>query len=380
MKFPNFSFTLEWNELKKFDKLDISGKKIIFYAENSSSFNHFRLLIDELTNKLNIPICYVTSIKNDKIFQINNSKITSFYIGDGAARTKFFLTLKACVLIMDMPDLERFHIKKSKVYSVCYVYLFHSMFSIHTYLRKGALDDFDVIFCVGPHHIKEIKEIENIYNLKQKKLVNYGFGRLDSLLQEKKNYVDKKEKNLVIIAPTYGKNNLLNICGMELISILLDANFQVILRPHYRILNDSKKLISNIKEKFSQNENFTLETGILNPDDFHLSICMITDWSGIGIEYALTRENRVIFIDLPQKIMNAEFDQIHIDPMEQSIRNKIGHLVSPTNLKSIPKLIQDENNISDIDVIRSSIVFNIHESAQVGSIVLKEILMAQKCN
>ena len=160
MKFSGFSLSSEWKDLKKFEKLDLEDKIIVFYAENSASYNHFRLLIEELTEKMNIPICYVTSIKNDKIFQKENKNIMSFYIGEGLTRTKFFLTLKSKILIMDMPDLDRFHIKRSKVYPVHYVYLFHSVFSIHSYLRNGALNNYDTIFCAGPHHIDEIRETE----------------------------------------------------------------------------------------------------------------------------------------------------------------------------------------------------------------------------
>ena len=75
---------------------------------------------------MNLSICYITSVKDDPIFKLKNSKIKSFYIGDGAARTKFFLTLKAKIMIMDMPDLNSFHIKRSMVFPVHYVYLFHS--------------------------------------------------------------------------------------------------------------------------------------------------------------------------------------------------------------------------------------------------------------
>jgi YidC/Oxa1 family membrane protein insertase len=87
------------------------------------------------------------------------------------------LTLRAKILVMDMPDLDTYHIKRSKAYPVHYIYLFHSMFSIHSYLRKEALDNFDTIFCVGPHHVNEIKATEKLYELKPKKIINYGFGR-----------------------------------------------------------------------------------------------------------------------------------------------------------------------------------------------------------
>ena len=98
-------------------------------------------------------------------------KIKTFCIGDGPARTKFFLELKAKVLIMTMPDLETYHIKRSKVFPVHYVYLFHSMNSTHMEFQKNAFDHFDSIFCVGPYQIQEIRATEQLYNLKQKKLI-----------------------------------------------------------------------------------------------------------------------------------------------------------------------------------------------------------------
>ena len=117
----------------------------MFYAENKASMNHFQLLIHELTKKMNLQICYVTSVKNDPILSTKNQKILPFYIGDGTARTKFFSSLKARILITDMPDLGKFHIKRSEEYPVHYIYLFHSMYSVHSYLRKGAVDNLSLI-------------------------------------------------------------------------------------------------------------------------------------------------------------------------------------------------------------------------------------------
>ncbi len=376
MKFSGFSLSSEWNDLKKFEKLDLEKKQVVFYAENSASFNHFKLLIEELTEKMNIQICYVTSIKNDKIFLNKNKNIISFYIGDGISRTKFFLTLKAKILIMDMPDLEQFHIKKSKVYSVHYVYLFHSIFSMHSYLRNGALNNYDTIFCVGQHHIDEIRATEKVYDLKQKTLIKYGFGRLDQLLRESKSLSNSNyDDNLIIISPSYGQNNLLEICGIELINVLLNSNFKVILRPHFRILRDSKALITSIKNKFSNNPNFLLEEGVLDPRDFHSSKCLITDWSGIGLEYAFTRENKVIFIDVPNKIMNDEYEKIGLEAIEISIRKKIGHIVSPKNLEKIPNLINlNQNKIEEINHIMNQTIFNIGKSANTGAEFIKNFI------
>ena len=375
----NFRFGEEWKELKKIEKLTDKERSIVFYAENQASMNHFRLLISELTEEKNLQICYVTSVKNDPIFSSKNKNIITFYIGDGTTRTKFFLTLKAKILIMDMPDLQTFHIKRSKVYPVHYVYIFHSMFSTHSYLRKGALDNYDTIFCVGKHHEKEIRATEERYGLKDKKLIKYGFGRLDTLLQEKQKFQNTytEDKNLILITPTYGEKNLLQICGKELIKILLKADFTVMLRPHYRIFKDSKKLINSIIENFGNHPNFILEKGVISSDKFHNSKCLISDWSGISLEYAFTFERPVVFIDTPKKILNPDSGDITMEPIEISIREKIGHIVSTNNLEKIPEIIknlENENLMSEqIRKIRSETVYNIGNSAKIGAEIIEKI-------
>ena len=380
MNISNMLFGKEWKELKSFENLSESQRSIIFYAENEASINHFNSLIHELTENMNLNICYVTSVKDDPIHKNLNSKIKSFYIGDGTVRTKFFLNLKAKILIMDMPDLETYHIKRSKIYPVHYIYIFHSIFSTHSYLRKGAVDNYDTIFCVGPHHKNEIQETEKIYNLKPKNLISFGFPRLDNLLNEKQNYPKNfnVDDNLILLTPSYGKNNLLETCGFELIKILLESNFKVLLRPHFKILKDSKKLISKILDEFGNNPNFSLENGIIPSKSFHSSICMISDWSGISFEYAFTFERPVIFIDVPKKILNPNFNDISLEPIEISYRDKLGFVVSPNELKLIPDLIYKSKNnrlstIESIQEIRSKTIFNLGKSAIIGAKYIQKL-------
>jgi len=378
-------FVSEWAELKKINQLSQDERSIMFYAENKASMNHFRSLIQELTEKMNLQVCYVTSVKNDPIFSSKNQRILPFYIGSGTSRTKFFSTLKAKILVMDMPDLGRFHIKRSNEYPVHYIYLFHSMYSVHSYLRKGAIDNYDTIFCVGPHQVKEIRETEKVYGLKAKKLINYGYGRLDTLLQKKINsqVTNANSKDLIIIAPSYGDDNLLERCGVKLIDILLKSNFRVMLRPHLRTLRDSTKLIDSIKENFGKNPNFVLERGIIPFDSLNNSLCIISDWSGISLEYAFTFERPVIFIDVPKKVLNPNSSDIVLEPIEISIRNKIGNIVSPNNLEEILVLIRglDKNtqNISErIREIRAKTVYNIGESAKIGAGYIRQLYNESK--
>ena len=152
----------------------------------------------------------------------------------------------------------------------------------------------------------------------------------------------------------------------------------MLLRPHFKILKDSKKLISKILDEFGNNPNFSLENGVIPSKLFHSSICMISDWSGISFEYAFTFERPVIFIDVPKKILNPNFNDISLEPIEISYRDKLGFVVSPNELKLIPDLIYKSKNnrlstIESIQEIRSKTIFNLGKSAIIGAKYIQKL-------
>ena len=150
------------------------------------------------------------------------------------------------------------------------------------------------------------------------------------------------------------------------------------LRPHLRTLRDSTKLIVTINEKFKKNPNFILEKGDIPFGSYHNSKCMISDWSGISLEYAFIFERPVIFIDVPKKVLNPNSSDISLEPIEISIRKKIGHVVLPNNLEEIPLIIKDlEKNAQifnkQIKEILSMTVYNIGESAKIGAKYIQQL-------
>ena len=371
-----FSLGSEWNELKKFEGLKQNERDIVFYSENENSMLIFKSLISELTNKHNLNICYVTSSKDESILKKPNNRIKSFFIGDGVVRTKFFLNLKAKILIMTMPDLETFHIKKSKVYPVHYVYLFHSMVSTHLVYRRSAFEHFDSIFCVGNYQLDEIRSTEKLYDLKPKNLIRYGYSHLDNLLEKysKRILLPKNNENKlhILLAPSWSDDGLFENISEKVIDILLREGYKVTFRPHPMTQKKSKKKIDRITEKFSKNESFLLEQDIFNFDSFLFSDIMITDWSGAALEFAFAFEKPVLFIDVPKKINNPEYEKIPQVPIEVSIREKIGKIILPTDLELIPNEIkmlygQTKELRDKITKIRNELIFNVGESKKDGA-------------
>jgi YidC/Oxa1 family membrane protein insertase len=78
---------------------------------------------------------------------------------------------------------------------------------------------------------------------------------------------------------------------------------------------------------------------------------LITDWSGIGIEYGLGLEKPVIYIDIPKKNNNPEHDKINITPMEVTIRSEIGKVVKQNEIQDINDIIWEALNTYDVKKI-----------------------------
>ena len=382
MKLTKSIFDKEDNDIEKFNELDIDERSIVFYSESSVIlYPYVEEIIQELQNR-DQKICYLTSRKDDPILQNKNENIRVFYIGDSEIeKMNFFLKLKAGVLIMTMPDLGSYHIKRSKEFPVHYVYTFHSMNSTHMEFQKTAFDQFDSIFCVGSYQIQELRATEKLYNLKQKNLVECGYGLLDKLIKLKSSFAEKgnllkNNKKNILIAPSWGKHNLLESMGAELVKILLDGGYHVTVRPHPMTVKKSPKIIKQILEKFEKNPDFLLDTNTSSFEQLFSSYALITDWSGIGYEYAFVCERPVIYVDVPKKAHNKEYEKIGLVPFEINIRNQIGEIIAIQNIETIPERIEflysnDNNFENKIQKIRNDSIFNIGES---GKVTANEII------
>ena len=383
MKFTKSLFGKEDNDIEKFNELDLDERSIVFYSENSVIlYPYVEEVIRELQNR-DQKVCYLTSSKDDPILKNKNENVRVFYIGDSELeKMNFFLRLKAKMLIMTMPDLGAYHIKRSKVFPVHYVYVFHTIASTHMVFQKNAFDQFDSMFCVGPYQIQELRATEQLYNLKQKNLVECGSGLIDklirsrSLLPQQQNFLSKNNKKNILIAPSWGKQNLLESIGIELVKILLDAGYNVTVRPHPMTIKKSPKIIKQILEKFEKNPDFLLDTNTSSFEQLFSSYALITDWSGIGYEYAFVCERPVIYVDVPKKDYNKEYEKIGLVPFEISIRDKIGEIIAVQNIETIPERIEflygPSNNFENkIQKIRNDSIFNIGES---GKVTANEII------
>ena len=367
-----------WLSLRRFNATPQADRSIVFYAESRADWPHLGPLIEELTGTHRRSVCYVTSDEGDPLLADPMTGVQAFYVGSGTTRTTFFKLVDARILVMTLPDLETFHLKRS-VHSVHYVYVFHSMVSTHMIYRKGAFDAYDTVFCVGPHHVREIRRTEEIYGLRPKELVEHGYGRLDSILRTTAELPPAAPgagpSRRILLAPSWGECSFIEQpYGGELIGLLLDAGHSVVLRLHPMTVRRFPQLARQVTERFV-GRDFTVETDMREQRSLHDSELMIGDWSGAALEYGFGLERPVLFIDTPKKVNNPEYERLGMVSLEESIRSEIGDIVDPANLAAalplVESLCSDPGAFSErLREARSRAVYNVGRSAPVGAALL----------
>ncbi len=382
MKLPGAGYLRELSEARRFRALPAESRAIVFYAEDASSGVHYEPILRYLTGPLGREIAYLTSSPSDPILTLGNDKIHAFCVGHRVFRTWVLMDLVADVMVMTLPDLERFQVKRSRVHPVHYVYVFHSMVSTHMIYRERAFDHFDAILAVGPHHLREIRAAEEIRDLPAKNLIEHGYGRLDAILEQSSGArpVAGGDPRRVLIAPSWDPQGLLETRAIELVENVLAGGHHVTVRPHPMTGRKWPKVIRAL-ERYrdrsrcaggAQTQRFVLETDIVSQESLHRSDVMISDWSGVALEYAFGLERPVLFVDVPRKVRNAEYERIGCEPVEASLRAEIGEVISLEKLDgigdSIDRLCAEPDRFRErIRQVRDRSIFNLGRSGIVGA-------------
>lgn len=382
------NFLRESGALYRFlKKVDKEERDIVFYAEDKASYSYFEGLIEELTKKHGLTVYYATSDPEDPLFKTDNPNLKLFYIKK--LLFLFTLMLDSKLLVMTMPDLHLLHVKRSTK-GAHHLYLFHNIGSSFPVIRFGAIFHYDTVLCSGPHHVEEIRKQEELYDLTKKNLVEFGYYKLEKVrkdfLDYKKNNPDRKldgRKARILLGPSWGEQSILDLCGAALIKILLDAGFELIVRPHPMTRKVNPKLLDSLNAEFKSHPNYSFDDDISGIESLFTSDILICDWSGLTYEYAFGTERPVLFIDVPRKIVNERYKEVGIEPIDEAIRERLGALIGPDELEKVPAAIEDmienrEKYVDEIRRAREEFVYNFGSSSKAGAKFIRDFVESGK--
>lgn len=362
----------ERRDYKRF--FSVVNKHLVFYSESNGFYKYFKGIIEYLLEHTNITIHYITSDPNDSIFEMERTtpQIRAYYIGENRLIT-LMMKMDADMVVMTMPDLENYHIKRSYVRDdVEYVFVQHGVGSNNMGMRKGCMDYFDTIFCAGPHQVEEVRETEKVYELSPKRLIEVGYPLIDEIREKYQSTMQKEnERKKILIAPSWQEKNIVDSCLEDILDALRDKGYEIIVRPHPQEVRLKKEHMEILKQKYAS-DNVIIQTDFASNNPVMEADLLITDWSGISWEYAFTTYRPILFIDTPMKVMNPEYQRIDTVPLNILLRDKLGRSLKLDQLDEVAStveyLLEHTGDFSrQIETLTHEYIFNLGLSAEVGA-------------
>ena len=114
------------------DLIHLSKKQrqIVFYSEGRTYWPNLEGPLISTLKQTNNTVCYISSSFDDPGLSMKHKKLKTFFIGMGFVRDYVFRNIDTNIMIMTMPDLNSFQVKRS-IHNVHYVYVQHSLSSLH---------------------------------------------------------------------------------------------------------------------------------------------------------------------------------------------------------------------------------------------------------
>lgn len=206
----------------------------------------------------------------------------------------------------------------------------HSIVSLHMIYPESAFDGYDVMFAAGPHHEAEFAAMTAAHKLGLRRSFAVGYGKADLLLEDARTQSPARASSKSVqLAPSWGPHSLLSTMGVSLVEALIANGKHVVLRPHPLHVMEKEPAYEAIVAKYSGSSRFSLELPDARSNAMQSAEVLVTDYSGTAFEFALLRHRPVVFVDVPKKIVNENWNRIGLAPVEVALREKIGIVVSP---------------------------------------------------
>lgn len=360
--------------------------QLVFYSEKNGFYKYFQNIIETLLERSDVVINYITSDPNDKVFEMESDRFKSYYIGENKLIV-LMMKMEADLVVMTTPDLESFHIKRSLVRKDNeYIYVPHDVNSPNLTFRKEALDHFDTVFSSGYLCTKEIRKREELYKLPEKKIIEWGSSVIDNMIQAY-DAMDQRKKAVkeILIAPSWQKDNILSSCIEEILEKLQGHGYRIIVRPHPQFVRHEEEWLNYLQDKFHMDErdDMELQTDFSSNRTVYEADVVITDWSSIAFEYSFATLKPSLFINTPMKIMNEDYEELGITPIDIELRSKVGKSVDMDKIDTLPQVVDELLNSSEfsresLEKIRDKYIYHIGRSGEVGADYIMERLAYYK--
>ena len=341
---------------------------IVIFNEGKMYWNTFRPIVEALLKK-NVVFSYYTMDIYDPCLKIDAPNMNNCYIGNGTRAFAKISKLKANTVLATTPNLGYPIARSNSIKKL--VHVFHAFDDLATY-HRGSLDHYDAVMLVGEFEKDIIRKLENLRGLPPKKLYEAGLPYLDVLEEQKtamtKPIVKNSVMTTILIAPSWGVKGCLYQYGSKFISLLAQANFNIIIRPHPQSLRVESDLIEQIKNELHTFKNIEWDLEIDGLPAMQRADILISDTSAIRIDFLLLYQKPIITLAIPvENMTDFEITDLGVSWTEEALQ-KLCCTVDKEHIEDLPDIVKESiltKTSKEIVDFRSKNVYNYRNSGEI---------------
>lgn len=310
---------------------------LVIFSDDKRYWSVFEPICRELDAN-SFDTVYMTASPDDPALNCTYEHIHPEFIGEGNKAFAKLNFLSANVVFSTTPGLDVYQWKRSKNVDY-YVHILHAASEVTSY-RMFGLDCYDAVLLSGDCQFRDERKLEELRNLPAKELVMVGIPYMDEMAKRLvANPRIQSEGKTVLLAPSWGKSAIFSKFGGAILDELLKTDYHIIVRPHPQSFTSEKELMDSLMEKYPNSDRLEWNR---DPDNFEVlkrSDILISDFSGVTLDFALIHDKPVIYAD-------TEFDYSPYDAcwLDQPLwvftaLQRIGEKLTADKLQQLPEII-----------------------------------------
>ncbi|MDR1970395.1 MAG: CDP-glycerol glycerophosphotransferase family protein [Treponema sp.] len=356
-------------------KLRLSGGKsspftagpYIIYSEGEQYWNVFKGVLDAF-EKRETAVLYLTSSRDDPFFAQSYRYIRGEFIGEGNRAFARLNLVSAGVVLMTTPGLDVYQLKRSKQVKH-YAHILHAPSDAVMY-RMFGIDYFDSILLTGDYQAKDIRALEKLRGLPEKRLVTVGCTYLDEYAERIKNPGEAlpgdtpgdpgeaPHRFTVLVSPSWGKSALLSKYGARLLDPLVKTGWRIVVRPHPQSKKSEAAMLAALEARYGADLEW--DRNRENIQALAGADVMISDFSGIIFDFAFLFDKPIIYVGGPQGVRMGvrmdlrpyDADDLADEPWQFRTLREIGIELEEDSLDSIGELIEKARDSEELRAAR----------------------------
>ena len=322
----------------KIKEQDESHIPFAIFTDSKRYLTIFKPICDEM-EKRGEKLVYLTAEEDDPLLKEKYENVRTEFLGAGNRAYARMNMLKADVVLSTTPGRDVYQWKRSRDVK-WYAHVLHAAGDVTMY-RMFGIDYYDAMLLSGDFQIKQVRDLEALRGLPEKETRLVGIPHMDALRERLlKSEAEPDHETTILLAPSWGPSSILNKYGKKMIDELIATGYKVIIRPHPQTFISEKDMIEPLMKAYPETDKLIWDRNIDNFDTLNKSDILISDFSGVVLDYALVFDRPVICAET--SFDNGIYDSWWLGEREWIFEtlDKIGVKLTPDNMDNIKEIVE----------------------------------------